>query len=415
MGVFTVANALRTAAIDAGHELGLFEAIDQAFDEPMTLAQLAARLNVRPTHRFIALVDALVAIGVIERAVPASDAPATSDAPTTDSRIDAAPKSRIDAAPKSRIDAAPKSRIDALARYSYTRVPDRSPYPMVGGWGAIAEVIRTDTPLAIEDPDIAQRYQRHLVTASAPAARELATMLAPLVAVESARIDGAGIDGVGIDGARIDGRVRAIDIGAGAGAYSRALLEADPRVHVTLVDHAEVIELARTELADFADRTRFLAGDARRIDLTREGADDGRDDGRDNQRDDRRDAVGDVGRDGGGFDLAIVANVLHLHAPAVCLELCAVAAHAVRTGGIVAIVDLGRGTLEGEMFALNMALYTEGGSVYSVDQIRTWLCDAGLELVASTAPHDAASQASGAIERRLKSAPEMIVMLARRI
>jgi hypothetical protein len=64
------------------------------------------------------------------------------------------------------------------------------------------------------------------------------------------------------------------------------------------------------------------------------------------------------------------------------------------------------------MFALNMALYTEGGGVYSVDQIRTWLCDAGLELVASDMPSDVAAHV---IERRLKSAPEMIVMLARRI
>ncbi|MFN0252559.1 MAG: methyltransferase, partial [Kofleriaceae bacterium] len=231
------------------------------------------------------------------------------------------------------------------------------------------------------DPEIARRYQRHLVAASAPAARELAATLVPL-----ARPDATP--------------VHAVDIGAGAGAYSRALLEADSRLHVTVVDQADVVELARAELADFAARTRFVAGDARRIDLAL-------------AHDDVNRAVRDGSDHARGFDLAIVANVLHLHAPAVCAELCMVAARAVRVGGVVAIVDLRRGTLEGEMFALNMALYTEGGGVYSVEQIHAWLCEAGLELIPSDVPIDAS--ASSALARRLESAPEMIVVLARRI
>ncbi len=61
------------------------------------------------------------------------------------------------------------------------------------------------------------------------------------------------------------------------------------------------------------------------------------------------------------------------------------------------VVDLRRGTLEGELFALNMAIYTEGGSVYEVEQIEGWLRDAGL----------------GALDvRRLESAPEMVAVFA---
>ncbi|MFN0249381.1 MAG: hypothetical protein ACKV2T_21020, partial [Kofleriaceae bacterium] len=104
--MFTVADVLRIAAIDAGHELGVFDALV----EPLTLAELAVCANVRPTHRFAALVDALVALGVLER-------------------------------------------IDE-GRVAYSRVPDPSERPLVDGWGAIARVIRTDIPLAIDDPEI---------------------------------------------------------------------------------------------------------------------------------------------------------------------------------------------------------------------------------------------------------------------
>jgi SAM-dependent methyltransferase len=146
-----------------------------------------------------------------------------------------------------------------------------------------------------------------------------------------------------------------------------------------LIDVAEVIDLARVELAEFGGRARFVPGDARQLDLR---ADDAR-------ADDARETE---------FDIAIVANVLHLHAPDACAELCASALRAVRPGGLVAIVDLRRGTLEGEMFALNMALYTDGGSVYTVDEIGGWLRAAGGEAIE---------------ERRLESAPEMVVVLCK--
>jgi len=406
MGVFTVNDALRAAAIDAGHELGVFEALGA----PLTLDHLAERAQLRPTHRLVALIDALVALGALAR----------------DGSL--------------------------IVRGAITA---RSALPMSGGWGAIADVIRADTPLAITDADIARRYQRHLVVASAPAARDVAEMLvamhrAKTVGSSSSAMVGSSSSDAGasmphdargslhLDASSTapDARgslsasspaeadassslpapsasrgLRAVDIGGGAGAYTRALLAADPHARVTLVDMLEVIDVARRELADLVDRVDFVAGDARELDVVDEGAGDAREiEASNGSAHDAHHLTDDSANDpprsnltrgvcGAAFDLAIVANVLHLHAPSTCAELCASAARSIAPGGIVAIVDLRRETLEGEMFALNMALYTDGGRVYSVDQIGAWLREAGLDAIE---------------ERRIASAPEMVVVLARR-
>lgn len=410
MGVFTVDDALRAAAIDAGHELGLFEALAS----PLSLAQLAEATHLRPTHRFAALVDALIALGALSRS---SNDVERADAPFVDDAI-----------------AARRSRL--IARGS---IPPRSSQLMTSGWGAIADVIRRDAPLVIEDADIARRYQRHLVAASAPAAREVARMLVAthLDARHTGANHGAGHhvvaggeekarpaaralpgrlvaerprvrDADNLDGGALasdlprdgdpDRTLRVIDIGGGAGAYSRALLEAYPRSSVTIVDLPEVIELAREELGEFGERVCFLAGDARELDLPRDAGEacDVESGGRVGEGrleiEGRRLGAGELA----GFDVAIVANVLHLHSSAACLALCNAVGRIVAPGGLVAIVDLRRGSLEGEMFALNMALYTDGGSVYSVERIHRWLDDAGFVSIE---------------ERSLEEAPEMMVVL----
>lgn len=352
MGVFTVHDALRAAAIDAGHELGLFETL--AF--PLSFDQLAEKARLRSTHRLLALVNALVALGALV------------------------------------------CQGELLARGS---IAPRSAMPLADGWGAIADVIRTDVPISIDDAEIARRYQRHLVTASAPAAREVAELLAPICANRRSKIgqdcvpqdraaDAFPVDrrtdtsaAHGVPNSRGSG-VRVIDIGGGAGAYTRALLFADPRAQVTLVDSADVVELARAELLEFGERVAFVAADARKLEF-----------GTSRERDVRGEArvTNDV------FDVAVVANVLHLHGPNACAEICASAARAVVPSGVVAIVDLRRGTLEGEMFALNMAVYTDAGGVYTVERIGEWMRAAGLVEIE---------------ERRLASAPEMVVVLGRR-
>jgi SAM-dependent methyltransferase len=144
-----------------------------------------------------------------------------------------------------------------------------------------------------------------------------------------------------------------LDLGGGAGTYSRAWLEAHAAGRATLVDFSEVVGLARQHLAGFGDRAAFVASEIRAAML------------------------------GEGYDVALLANVLHLHGESSGAALIDVAAKALAPGGVVVVKDLRmdedrRGPIEGLLFALNMAVYTGAGDVYAGSQVRSWMAAAGL-------------------------------------
>lgn len=176
------------------------------------------------------------------------------------------------------------------------------------GWGLLADVIRSDRPLPLEH---GRGYHDHLVAAGAAAARELA----PLLAGDSL-----------------------LDLGGGAGTYTAAYLDAHPHARATIVDAPDVIELAKENLARFADRVTFVAGDARQSHAP--------------------------------HDVALLANVLHLHGADACKQIVDAA---MRAAPRVVVKDLRADTLEGKLFALGMAIYTDAGDVYTEAQIRAWL------------------------------------------
>ena len=297
---------LRDAAIDAAHELGVFDALG----EPRTLDELAAAIGIGAGRRRLRpLLDLLVAFGALSR---------------------------------------------ARDRFVAVITPER-PHVARAGWGRLADVIRDDQPLPASG-DSEARMHEHLAAAGASAATELAQMIDDV-------LRHAGAD-----------RRELLDIGGGAGAYARAWLEANGEHRVTLVDHPRVVELARRHLAGFGERARFIAGDARAEQL------------------------------GDDHAVALLANVVHLHDESLGAALCDVAAKAVAPGGLVVVKDLrmdeGRaGPLEGLLFALNMAVYTDGGDVYEGSRIRAWLAAAGLVDIE---------------ERRLEVSPDAIVVIGRK-
>lgn len=201
------------------------------------------------------------------------------------------------------------------------------PTPRVAqaGWGQIAEVLRTDRPLP--EPEL-EPYQAHLARAGAATAAEFATHYA--------------------SGAR-----SLVDLGGGVGTYTAAWLAARSDTEALLIDHPAVIALAAPRLAHLRPRVAWHAGDLLETDL------------------------------GHAHDVALLANVLHLHAPKICAELIRRAATSLRPGGRLVVIDLTiesnrSGPATGVYFALNMALYTAGGSVYSTSEIGVWMRAAGL-------------------------------------
>jgi hypothetical protein len=85
----------------------------------------------------------------------------------------------------------------------------------------------------------------------------------------------------------------------------------------------------------------------------------------------------------GGYGVALLSNVLHLHGEDAGRELCAAAARAVRPGGSVIVKEVRieedrSGPMTGLLFALNMAVYTRDGDVYEPSRMRAWMEAAGL-------------------------------------
>lgn len=218
------------------------------------------------------------------------------------------------------------------------------------GWGLLADVVRDDRPLPPHaEGDGLDRYHAHLVSAGAAAAAELVSI-----------VGGGAL----------------LDLGGGAGTYTAAFLAADPAARATIVDEAAVLALAREHLAGVGvlDRVTLVEGDARSVEV------------------------------GDHFDVALLANVLHLHGAEACAALVGAAARAVRPGGVVVIKDLRldddrRGSREGLWFALDMAIYTEAGDVHATGALLAWLRGAGLVDVEA---------------RELACAPDGIVALGRK-
>jgi trans-aconitate methyltransferase len=146
------------------------------------------------------------------------------------------------------------------------------------------------------------------------------------------------------------------DLGSGAGTYAFEILRRAPRANAVLVDrpNAEpvVAELARA--ARVEDRAAFVGGDLFDVDFGR------------------------------GFDLVLLADVLHSYGREANARLIALAADRLVSGGRVAVkdyrIDLERtGPPGGIWFAVTMAICTDEGNVYGPEEVAEWMRAAGLE------------------------------------
>jgi len=176
---------------------------------------------------------------------------------------------------------------------------------------------------------------------------------------ESARRFGAAMRAIGSEIARrtasaidTDGVSSMLDVGGGFGQYSIALCSKDPQLHATVLDTPAVARLGRLELegSGLEEKISFLDGDYLTTDY------------------------------GNGYDLVLIANVLHQERPPRAAEMVRRSAKALAPGGRVAIVDFQiddqqRENVFGTLFAINMRSF---GDTYAEPVIRGWMSDAGL-------------------------------------
>lgn len=147
---------------------------------------------------------------------------------------------------------------------------------------------------------------------------------------------------------------RVLDIGGGPGTWTRAWLLAEPAARAILFDLPEVIPLGRERLTQdgLADRVAFVPGDFNSDPLPR------------------------------GADLAWLSAIIHQNSPEQNRALYGRIAAALEPGGNLLIRDIVMDSsrtapVAGTLFAVNMLVATEGGSTYTLDEIREDLEGAG--------------------------------------
>jgi SAM-dependent methyltransferase len=147
-----------------------------------------------------------------------------------------------------------------------------------------------------------------------------------------------------------------LDVGAGPATYTLAFVRAVPGLRATVFDLPAVVEMARERIvaAGLLDRFDLVAGDLRADPLP------------------------------GGHDLAFVSAIVHMLGSAENVALLRKVHDALLPGGRIVIRDHvmspdRTAPRTGALFAVNMLLGTEAGGTYTLEEMASWLVEAGFE------------------------------------
>jgi SAM-dependent methyltransferase len=159
-----------------------------------------------------------------------------------------------------------------------------------------------------------------------------------------------------------------LDVGAGPGTWTIALLRAVPEARATLFDLPAVVAMAERRIveAGLGDKVTFLGGDYYTDPLP------------------------------GGADLAWLGAICHQNSREQNRALFAKVHEALADGGAVVIRDLlmdpsRTRPAAGALFAINMLVATEAGGTYTFDEYRDDLCEAGFGEVVQVHQDDSMS------------------------
>ncbi len=205
-------------------------------------------------------------------------------------------------------------------------------------WDHLPEYLKTGEPII--KMDVLQHQAEHYQDEVGP----LGWMLTP-AAEEAAHILGIG---------ERRKHLRILDVGAGSAVWSLAMLRRDRSSTVTALDWPEVLAVAQQQAKahQLEAQLRALAGDFHTIELPHSA-----------------------------FDVAILANITHLETAEQNHGLFRKVHQALDTHGEALIIDVFPGSVEGDLtrllYRLGLALRTEGGQVYSNEELSRQLREAG--------------------------------------
>ena len=231
--------------------------------------------------------------------------------------------------PKAAMFLVPGSPADLSGAIRYNR-------DVYAAWGKLPELVRTGQP--VEKPEL------HL---GEDKARTRAFVL-------SMHGRAMGIGRAVVPMLDLSNRKRLFDVGGGPGTYSALIAGANPQISCTVLDLPGIVAVADDLLAaqDLGGRVRTVAGDYHTAAFPR------------------------------GMDAVIFFGVLHQESPESIADLFRRAYDSLTPGGIVYVLDLMTDATHtnpkfSALFAVNMALTTPNGWVFSDAELKGWLESAG--------------------------------------
>jgi len=205
-----------------------------------------------------------------------------------------------------------------------------------GAWGKLAEFVRSGEP--VEKPElhlgVDPERTRTFVLSMHGRALGIGRMVVPQLDLKGCKT--------------------LLDIGGGPGTYSTLIAQANPEIACTVLDLPDVAAVA-TELvaqAGMADRVKIIPGDYHTAAFP------------------------------GGKDAVIIFGALHQESPESILDIFRRAYGALNPGGRIFVLDMMTDASHthppfSALFAVNMALTTTNGWVFSDQELKGWLEEAG--------------------------------------
>ncbi|MCC7496103.1 MAG: methyltransferase domain-containing protein [Bryobacterales bacterium] len=213
---------------------------------------------------------------------------------------------------------------------------------LIPGWLKLADVVRTGHATQhVESSEESAAFFEDFV----PALFALSYAPARVLAAD-------------LDLNRRNTEVRVLDVAAGSGVWGIALAESCPRVTVTAVDWEGVLRTTRktVDQRGLGNRFRYVAGDI---------------------------ATADFGH---GHAVATLGHILHSEGRERSRKLIRRVFEALEPGGVIAISEFvpnaeRTGPAIPLLFAVNMLINTTAGDVYTFEEMRGWLTEAGFRNV----------------------------------
>ncbi len=213
---------------------------------------------------------------------------------------------------------------------------NRDVYPV---WGRLADFVKSGRP--------AERPEVHLGEDAARTKAFAAAMFGRAMGIGKSVVPMLGFG---------SGECRLLDLAGGPGAYAILLAQAHPGMKAVTVDLPSISEEAKGYVAKFglSDRIECRAGDYHTDEYESEA-----------------------------YDVVTIFGALHQESPEQIVDIMKRANRALKKGGRVFVLDMMTDATHtapafSALFAVNMALTTQNGWVFSDEELFGWMREAGL-------------------------------------